>query len=154
MKIKNIILSVALLTVFLVGPAFAGKGKDRPEGFQKKHEKMEKSGHEIFDKLNLTDEQKSKLEKNKKDGREQGKALFEKMRKLKESMQAELMKTEPDTDQLKSINAEIKAAQAAMEDNRLESILRVRKILTPEQFSQFLSMTKEHSSDRSHKEKK
>ena len=154
MKIKNILLG-ALLAVFVVGTAFAGEPKDgsKSERFPRFHERMEKKINEMFDQLNLTAEQKSKIEANKKNGREQRKFLFEKMRTLRESMRAELMKADLNMEQLKSINAEIKAIQATMIDNRLDSILEVRKTLTPEQFSKFLSIMKEHKFERSEEEK-
>ena len=145
MKIKNILLG-ALLAVFLAGTAFAGEPKDgnRPERFPRFHERMEKKVNEMFDKLNLTAEQKSKIEENRKNNREQRKALMEKMRTLREAMKSELMKADLNMEQLKSVHAQIKALQSTMADNRLESILAVRKILTPEQFSKFISEMQEH----------
>jgi len=93
----------------------------------------------IYDKLDLTTEQKKQLEANKVRDREVMKASFEKMKSYRETLKTELMKPELDMVKINNIQSQIKTLQAEMLDNRLNSILKVRKILTPEQFTKFIS---------------
>ncbi len=112
------------------GPAGSGVGQ---------HEHMGKKMQEIYVQLKLTDDQKKQLEANKQKQREQMKSVFEQMKTQREALHQELMKTDLDMNKINSIQTQIKTLQSQMIDNRLNSILEVRKILTPEQFKKFIS---------------
>ena len=119
---------------------------------QKRKEKMQK----VFEQLNLTEEQKAQLKENKKRNREERKAGFEKMKSYKEALRQELLKPDLDKKRIKQIQGQLKAAQAKMADDRLDSILEVRTILTPEQFTKFMTLMEQHRKERafSRKEQK
>ena len=119
-----------------------------------KHERMEKKAQEIYAKLGLTDQQKKQLEDNRQKNRDQKKALFEKMHSLKEALNEELMKPSLDMGKVGEVQAQTKALQAQMSDARVNSVLEVRKILTPEQFVKFSSLMKKHRSESGWGQKK
>ncbi len=106
----------------------------RKEGFMKK---IDAKQQEIYSNLGLTDEQKKLLEENKNKQIEQIKALFTQMRQKTALLRQELEKSELNMQAIYQTNNELKQLQAKMLDNRLERVLKVRKILTPEQFKKF-----------------
>ncbi len=103
---------------------------------QKRKERMQK----IFSELNLTKEQEAKLKENKTKHREQRKGGFEQIKSYKEALKQELLKSDLDMERIQEIQAQMKAAQSQMADDRLNSILEVRTILTPEQFTKFMTL--------------
>ena len=136
MKLDKLALC-GLLCAALIIPAYAqGKGVTRerpPEHFKK-----------MFDQLNLSDKQKQAMEANKAAHRGKMKQNFEKMKALREEFNAELMKPKLNMGKINALQKQFKAFQAQLADDRLNSILEVRKILTPDQFAKFISLVKEH----------
>jgi Spy/CpxP family protein refolding chaperone len=120
-----------LLCAALIIPAY-GQEK-RPEHFKK-----------MFEQLNLSDKQKQAMEANKAAHRGKLKHNFEKMKALKEEFNTELMKPKLNMGKINTLQNQFKTFQAQLVDDRLNSILAVRKILTPEQFAKFISLVKEH----------
>lgn len=96
--------------------------------------KMDAKQQEIYKELGLSDEQKKLLEENRNKHREQTKALFTEMRQKMASLRQELEKSELNMQAIYQTNNDLKQLSAQMLDNRLERILEIRKILTPEQF--------------------
>ena len=105
----------------------------------------------IYSQLNLTDDQKKKLEANKQRHRTEMESARQEMKTYKEALQQELMRPQLDTLKVNEIHNQIKSLQSQMEDNRLSSILAVRAILAPDQFSKFISLMhkKEHDKESS-----
>jgi len=130
MKLNRLVFYGALCAVLIV-PAYAQEKRPEHQG-------------KMFDQLNLNDKQKQAMEANKAAHRGKVKQDFEKMKALKEEFNAELMKPKLDMGKINSLQKQFKALQAQLADDRLNSILEVRKILTPDQFSKFISLVKEH----------
>jgi len=99
---------------------------------------------EIYSQLDLTDEQKRELEANKQQHRAQMGLARQEMKTDKEAIKNELMKPQLDMPKIKAIHERIKALQDQMEDNKLASVLGVRAILTPEQFTKFVNLMHKH----------
>ncbi len=148
---KNLWVAVLILGVCAIPSAHADQKADR---FSKKHERMEKKIEEIYSQLNLTPEQKKEIENNKLANREKRKALFEKMRAQKEALNQELMKTDLDMAKITEIQNNIKALQSQIVDERLESVLAVRKILSAQQFAGFIAQMEKSRQERRGKEDK
>jgi Spy/CpxP family protein refolding chaperone len=137
MKFNSLVLSGIMCAMLSIPAVYAQE--------QSGHERMHK-GHEVFKQLNLTDDQKTQLEANKKQRRDQMKTWAEQMKAQREAMRQELMKKDLDMGKVNAIQSQIKTLEAQMTDNRLNSILEVRKILTPEQFNKFISMMEQNRS--------
>lgn len=149
-------MSIAVFTAFVVVMSslsvYAG-GQGGEDGFSAKwKERMEERKQELFKELNLTDEQKSKLEENRKKNKEGSSALWKSMKDLRNAMRQELEKETLDMAKINQIQSQMKEAHAQMMDNRLQSILEVRGILTPEQFRKFSAKMQEHK-ERSFKKR-
>jgi len=116
---------------------------------------MQKRIQEIYSQLNLTEDQKKQLETNKQNQQGQRKLLFEQMKTQHDAMHQELMNPNLDMNKINSIQSQIKSLQAQMADNRLNSILEVRRILTSDQFNKFISLMEQHKpkgKQRGHKD--
>lgn len=152
MKIKKTILLWGVILGLL--PSVYSYAQDQETGeekapiFQKMREHREKKIQEIYAQLDLTDEQKKVLENNKTLSRQQMKTLFESMKPLRDSLNQELMKADLDMNRINEIQSQIKAVQSQIADNRLNSILEVRRILTPEQFAKFIGLMDKNKRER------
>lgn len=99
---------------------------------------------EIYSQLNLTDDQKKQLEANKHQHRLRMQQARMDMKVAKEALREELMKTQLDIPKVMMLHDRIKALLSQMEDIKINSILSVRRILTPEQFSKFVVLMHKH----------
>jgi Spy/CpxP family protein refolding chaperone len=99
---------------------------------------------EIYSQLNLTDDQKKQLESNKQDHRAKMEITRQEMKVDKKALQEALMSPQLDMARIEQVDGQIKALLSQMEDDRLNSVLAVRSILTPDQFSKFVSLMRKH----------
>lgn len=149
-NLKRIVVFTAMVySLTVIGACYAqtcpGKMTDKSGFMHKKHgQNMTKNMNEIYSKLNLTDEQKKKLEENRARNREKAKGLAEAIKTARESLDKELMKPELDMARINELKSQIKSAQSELLDERLNSTIEVRNILTAEQFSKFVALKKEH----------
>ena len=102
---------------------------------------------EIYSQLNLTDDQKKQLEANKQQHRAKMESARQEIKADKEALKEELMKPQLDMTKINAIHDQIKSLQYQMEDDKLNSILAVRAILTPEQFSKFVNLMHKHKQE-------
>ena len=109
---------------------------------------------EIYSQLNLTDDQKKQLEANKKQHREKMESARQEVKTNKEALRGELMKLQLNMPKINAIHGRIKVLQSQMEDDKLSSILAVRAILTPEQFSKFGNLMHQHKKEEEASEHK
>jgi Spy/CpxP family protein refolding chaperone len=137
MHIATMIVAVLFMFTGLSVPAYSegteGNQKDRKEW----KERMESKRQGLFKELNLTDVQKKQLDENRAKNREVMETLRKSMQESKEQMRQELQKETLDMGKIYQLQGQIKEAQAKITDNRLQGILEVHNILTPEQFKKF-----------------
>ncbi|MBK8576720.1 MAG: periplasmic heavy metal sensor [Elusimicrobia bacterium] len=129
-----------MLTMMVMGSLAAaekyGYGSPRDEEGMRDRMKSE---------LNLSKEQQKKLETHRIDQRAEMEKLMLDVREKREELKAALENTEMDKRAVGRINEQLKNAQNEMADKRLEGILYVREVLTPDQFKKFLALRPEHS---------
>jgi Spy/CpxP family protein refolding chaperone len=116
---------------------------DAPPGSPPNEARMEERMARMDKELGLTAEQRKKLKEHRQSHRGEAKKFFEEIRTKREALREELEKPDFDKDKVKALNEELKALQNRMADHRLEGILEVREILTPEQFKRFHEMAGE-----------
>lgn len=102
-------------------------------------EKKECMHQRFYEKLGLTDQQKKAWEENKAAQYKEVKALFVSMKEKKEAIKQEFTKDKPDIKKISQINGDLKKLVAQKLDLKLERTLAIQKILTPEQFKQFIA---------------
>jgi Spy/CpxP family protein refolding chaperone len=98
--------------------------------------------------LNLTKEQQKKLDTHRIEQRAAMEKAMLEIKEKREELKAALEQPKLDRIGLQKINDELKDAQNEMADQRLEGILYVREVLTPEQFKKFLSLAPEMKEHR------
>jgi Spy/CpxP family protein refolding chaperone len=101
--------------------------------------KKESMHQRFYEKLGLTDQQKKAWEENKAAQWKQMKALFGAMKEKREALKEEFTKDKLDMKKINQINGDLKKLAAQKIDLRLQRTLAAQKILTPEQFKQFIA---------------
>ena len=137
------IATVLLVTgIFLASSAFAyEKGCWAGQGKEGRYEKMAKE-------LNLTADQQAKLKANKEAQAEKMKALHEAMKANRAKFKEALKQPGTTKQSMEPIVAETKSLQAQMVDQKVDSILAVKGILTQEQFEKFQKKFEEKKGKR------
>jgi len=135
MKKLTLVLMVVVMGVLLALPAFAfGPSEGRYPG----NEKGEGKGHgyhrdAVWEKLNLSDEQKAKVEAlqaaNKKEVRPVREKLFDKSAELRKLW----LQANPEKDKITAAQKEVRKLRDILEDKTTSLHLEIRKVLTPEQ---------------------
>ena len=100
-------------------------------------------GHHMFAKiLNLSDDQVKQLKESYKKQKEAMKNIFEQIKSNREALNTEIIKAAPDMNKVNEIQAQLKTIQSQIVDNRLNSVLAIKKVLTPEQFAGYMALEK------------
>ncbi len=97
---------------------------------------------EYLRSLNLSAEQKERLRENQSQHRQKVQGLRSSLRTKWQALQELLDKPGTSLEAVAGLVNEVKAAQGAILDARVESIFAVKSILTPEQYAQFQELMK------------
>jgi len=140
MKKIAMVVAIVVAAAFIAGSVFAFggcgySGKDGKDGAKKDCMKQD-----MKKELGLTAEQNTKLEANKAAHRTEAKAMHDAMKAKKEELRAAIAKPGATRAQVEPIVGQIKALEAQMTDKRVDGILAVKAILTPEQFAKLEAM--------------
>jgi len=139
---------VSIVSFTLIAPAFAEWDGQYAET-QHKH-----AGKQDFmKKLNLSPEQKSQITKQQDMDKEKGKELRDKMQAKRLELKKELERSEVDTNKVNAIITDIKTLTGEQLDLRVNSIMAMKQILTPEQFKKLQDMKEEKHKKGKTKEK-
>lgn len=90
--------------------------------------------------LGLTKEQEKKLDTHRIEHRAEMEKLMLVIKEKREELKTALEDPKMNHHAVERINSDLKDAHNDMADKRLEGILYVREVLTPEQFKKFLSL--------------
>ena len=127
------------------------------DGFANEEHRFNKEEHQkewqakkaqMFEKLGLTEEQKQALKAHKEGHHNEMKALRGQIKEKRKVFRQALENPDMDDKAITAANNEIKALRNNLADNRLDGVLKVRKILTPEQFKKFNEMKKKRKGKR------
>lgn len=143
-KMMSVAVFAALVMMMSSLHVYAGGSEGEKGEASKVKERMEARKQEMFKELNLTEDQKQKLEENRKKHKDDAQALRNNMKELRTAMRQELEKESLDMAKINQIQGQMKEAHAQMMDSRLQGILEVRGVLTPEQFKKFSAKMHEH----------
>jgi Spy/CpxP family protein refolding chaperone len=124
-----------LLTLMLLGGLAAAEGTEW--GSKKNRDEMRSK---MKTELGLSKEQEKKLETHRIDQRAEMEKLILVVKEKREELKKGLEDPQLNRGSLERINSDLKDAQNEMADKRLEGILYVREVLTPDQFKKFLAL--------------
>jgi len=122
-------------------------GEPSHEGWKDHHAQEAKMMAQV---LVLSEDQQKLLEDNHQKQQDAMKAAFEQMKTNKEALDAEIIKAVPDMKKVNDLQTQLKAIQSQMADDRFNSLLATKKILTPEQFAGYMALEKQEKLMRRH----
>ncbi len=142
-KLTGLMVAAMVLSSSIVyadnGGNFAA-GTDSFKGWQECHHGKH---HLMARVLNLTEDQQKQLKAIKQKQRDTMKSTFEAIKTNREAFNEEIVKATPDMNKINDLQNQLKTIQAQMADNQLNSVLEMKKIMTPEQFAGFMALKKE-----------
>ena len=135
---KNIktVLGVIVIATLVAGSALAGT-ECSVTGQRDKHNKTKDA---IASELNLSADQKTRLEQERTTHRNTMETLHNALKDKKRELQDAIAKPDVTRQQVEPILAEIKKLQSDMSDKRMDGIFAVKSILTAEQFAKLQTM--------------
>jgi len=140
MKKMAVIVTLVMAIAFIAGSVFAFEGCGYSGKGYKNNAKLKEMKENCKKELGLTAEQDKALEANRQAHRAEAEAMYEAMKAKKSELKAAMAKPGATKAQIEPIAKELKAIQAKMTDRRIDGILAVKEILTPEQFAKLESM--------------
>ncbi len=143
-KFKPIVVCVGVMVVsFLSVVAYAGSG----------HDYGKKRIDNLAKELELTPKQQKQFKKQQEIGHKQGKKNWQLLKEKKGELKEELEKINSDERKIKKIIKEYKELKAKLINQRVDSGLKMKKILTAEQFDKFHQKVNVGKKERMHRRK-
>ena len=140
---NHLLMAVVIVTAVFVLQTKALAHGPHDDADPDRHAMMEKRMEKIQEQLGLSEEQRAKIKEHRKKHFAETKELHEQIRGKMEELRKELQKADFDEGKVRAIHSDIKTLRMKEEENRLEGIIEMRKILTPEQYKKFTEMMKE-----------
>ena len=142
MNTKSKILSYAAAAILVLSFASTASA----QWFGRDGKKGQKSNEGGFDniakELNLTESQKQQMAQQRSKEKEQGQVLREKMKAARDELTKELDKEKPDMAKIRSLISEMKELIGSRIEQRVDGIISMKQVLTPEQFKKLNEKTK------------
>ena len=151
-KKTQLIIGMLVVSALIAGYAFCETGTCSSSQGKGWHGQKKEA---IARELSLTPEQDKLLKDAKESNRAQMAELGKALKAKREELQGALAKSEATGTQVEPIAAEIKRLQSQMVDRKIDGILKVKEILTPEQFQKMQNKHEEWRKDghMKHREK-
>ena len=135
-KVLSVLLAVFLVAGLASQSLAWGRGPSRPK-FDR-----EKMTGRIEKKLELTKEQQEKFKVHREKEKKDMDSHHKEMKVVGDKIKAELEKDNPDRRALHDLVRKASEKRTAMELRRMDSLLELRKMLTPKQREKFKQMNK------------
>jgi len=137
MKMKQGLVMVMIAMSAMVVVTQAGYAQDSSGADTNCRGKAHKNIERLFDELNITAQQKEQLKGIMQESRAKTVANREKLRLNRQALKEELEKVTSDTAKINALVADVKSIEGQLTDERVSHILRIKAVLTPEQFVKF-----------------
>lgn len=153
MKKMMMVMVATVIGLFITGSVFAwgghgGYGKDSKDSPRAKAMK-----EEMKKELGITPEQEKLLDAQREACSKEGDTFRKDMKSKKDELKDAISKPGVTRAQVEPIVAELKALEAQKIDRRVNSILAIKAILTPEQFAKLEAMKEKHMKEWKEKHK-
>lgn len=134
MRYKIILLVMASLIAGIIGVVLVSADTDTS------HAKGKLMWQKMSEKLGLTADQQTKLKDLRVDMQKQTEDTWKKIKTIRGKEKDELLVPNPSQQALYGYAKEINDLQGVMAEKRLENLLKVKEVLTQDQFKKLLSM--------------
>jgi len=135
---------VIMAMVFSATCLYAGGAWNATQGEGGKEAHFKK----MVEELQLTPQQKEALDKDRAEFDAKSKDLRDKAHQARMDLKQELDKPTSDKSRIGALASELKALAGQQIDNRIDQVMALKKILTPEQFDKMKSSMERHMKDR------
>ncbi|MCX5677698.1 MAG: periplasmic heavy metal sensor [Candidatus Omnitrophica bacterium] len=143
----SLAVAVIAAVVLLQSGVYAEEAGNAAQNTAKKEAHFNKMSEE----LQLTPQQKEQLAKEKEEFGSRSKDLREKIQAARTGLKTELEKPAPDKAKVDGLVAEIKNMVGQQIQNRVDKVMAMKQILTPEQFNKMKASMKEHKQNKHEK---
>jgi Spy/CpxP family protein refolding chaperone len=129
--------------IFAGTPALFAKqpcpNADMPEFRHEMRGDMPEKMHErLMQELNLTTDQKARMKQSRELFRNQTKQLMQELQDKREALRQELDRTTTDRSRVTALSSDIKSLTSQLMDVRIQSVLELKDILTPDQYAKLM----------------
>lgn len=138
---------VKIIIIVLAAAVMAAGAVCLSQKYGRKQHFGDKTGR-IFKELNLNQEQQKRLEENRDVQRQKTVQLREAMKAKQAQLQEALKEPAANRASVEPLVNEIKSLQAQSIELRVDAILAVKKILTPQQFAKFQQIMDKYKEGR------
>ncbi|MBI4753335.1 periplasmic heavy metal sensor [Candidatus Desantisbacteria bacterium] len=135
-------LIMVAVGVMIIVPTVSAQSPAPMMGHRKQVEK------DMFQKLNLTAEQKVKIKQNRREQQGKIEDLMDALQEKQAALRDKLSDPNVSREGVAPIATEVKSLQAKLIDCRIDGIFAVKEILTPEQYAKFQEELKGKKEDR------
>ncbi|MEI6437155.1 MAG: Spy/CpxP family protein refolding chaperone [Candidatus Omnitrophota bacterium] len=142
---------ILLAGLLAASPVLAqGAAPDKPATQEHKGDHKDRAAmmEKTLQELGLTPEQKEKMAALRSGGEGKQKAAFQSIKAKKDELKALLDGPNPDEAKAKALAGEISALESTMMQARIDHIIKLRQILTPEQFKKLEEIRQKHRAER------
>jgi Spy/CpxP family protein refolding chaperone len=146
MRNLRTVITALVMVLFATGWAFA-QGPHKG-GMQQGRARMEKSRQQLYEQLNLSEQQQKQLEENRQAEAKNMLQLRQTIRQKQMALQKALNDPAVTREQVEPLANEIKTLQGELIDDRMSNIFAVKQILTPEQYAKFNQIMKEKKEEQ------
>jgi Spy/CpxP family protein refolding chaperone len=108
----------------------------------------------VLEQLKLTPKQETQIRESHKSDREQVQNMFRSQKEQRKALGEELDKPTPDMEKVKALTANLKDFESRMIDQRVKSVLKMKEILTPEQYQTFSNSLAQMRQERRSKQRR
>ncbi|NJL87878.1 MAG: Spy/CpxP family protein refolding chaperone [Leptolyngbyaceae cyanobacterium SM1_1_3] len=149
MPLRRTVLLSALPLVLLAGGTFAlaqspGLLSQQPTaGDESFSPDLEQRGDRWLEQLDLTSEQSEQIAAIKEQAKTNSEGLRQQLQQQKEAMRS-LMASDASADRLRQQHQQMQTLRAELGNQRFETMLAIRSVLTPAQRTQLATLTPEH----------
>ena len=141
---RSMAMAVAAAMVLSATGLYAGDNWNSKQGGADREARFKK----MTEELQLTPQQKEALDKDRAEFGSKSKDLRDKMQAARTSLKQELDKPTLDNGRIDALATELKALSGQQIQNRIDKVMAMKRILTPEQFNKMKSSMESHKKDR------
>ena len=139
-RLRQITCSLAVIAaLFFTSIAYAQSFKER---FWKKGQAAPETSDTIIKELKLSPQQEQQITEQRNKQKQQSEEFGQKFKASRDELSSELNKEAPDKAKVQALVSEMKEIMGKRIEQRVEKILLLKEILTPEQFKQLNEKTR------------
>lgn len=148
-NLKQAVAYAGLIAALCVGSVVHAQPFDDFGGMKEgMGERRKVLSDKLVKELNLTSEQEKQIRKQRKEKRKKNKTIRKKLGKKMKELREELEKQDVDKGKIDAIAEGIKALRGTLIDQRINAILAMKEILTPEQYEKLKELREKRRSER------